>query len=212
MYFPTIVNVDNPRQMNWARHVCSFLLDGITEMKHKNSKGVEGCVFALLIIYLHETHFGEDSEDDEACPPWLSYWRGDTLKERLKLEKKDSTPPPNAELNAVAMQSPPNAEINPAAVIEPHAESSSLNAEINADAAAAPLDPPPENFAATAPLPQDVVASIDTFPPDADLAIAENAAAIVDPPPQGVVAAIDHVMATPPDFGIEVVQATMLKH
>ncbi|MED6146471.1 hypothetical protein PIB30_034699 [Stylosanthes scabra] len=77
--------------MNWARHVCSFLLDGITEMRWKKSKGVEGCVFALLIIYLHETRFGEDSEDDEARPPWLSYWRGDTLKERLKLEKKDST-------------------------------------------------------------------------------------------------------------------------
>ncbi|MED6202948.1 hypothetical protein PIB30_110687, partial [Stylosanthes scabra] len=53
--------------------------------------GVEGCVFAMLIVYLHETHFGEYSEDDEARPPWISYWRGDRLKERLKLEKKDST-------------------------------------------------------------------------------------------------------------------------
>ncbi|MED6138828.1 hypothetical protein PIB30_078167 [Stylosanthes scabra] len=85
------------------------------------------------------------------------------------------------------MQPPPNAEINPAAVIEPHAESSSLNAEINADAAAAP---------------------IDTLPPDASPALPENDAAAVNPPPQGVAAAIDHVMATPPDSGIEVVQAT----
>ncbi|MED6115618.1 hypothetical protein PIB30_092398 [Stylosanthes scabra] len=60
-------------------------------MRRKNSKGVEGCVFAMLIIYLHETHFREYSEDDEARPPWISYWRGDRLKERLKLEKKDST-------------------------------------------------------------------------------------------------------------------------
>ncbi|MED6176077.1 hypothetical protein PIB30_084437 [Stylosanthes scabra] len=45
----------------------------------------------MLIIYLHETHFGEYSEDDEARPPWISYWRGDRMKERLKLEKKDST-------------------------------------------------------------------------------------------------------------------------
>ncbi|MED6178204.1 hypothetical protein PIB30_105369, partial [Stylosanthes scabra] len=34
-HFPTIVNVDNTREMNWARHVCSFLLDGIAEMKRK---------------------------------------------------------------------------------------------------------------------------------------------------------------------------------
>ncbi|MED6178884.1 hypothetical protein PIB30_111772 [Stylosanthes scabra] len=60
-------------------------------MKRKKSQGVEGCVFAMLIVYLHETHFGEYSEDDEALPPWISYWRGDRLKERLKLEKKDST-------------------------------------------------------------------------------------------------------------------------
>ncbi|MED6174244.1 hypothetical protein PIB30_067267 [Stylosanthes scabra] len=90
-HFPAIVNVDNPREMNWARHVCSFLLDGIVEMKRKKSQGVEGCVFAMLIVYLHETHFGEYSEDDEARPPWISYWRGDRLKARLKLEKKDST-------------------------------------------------------------------------------------------------------------------------
>ncbi|MED6219780.1 hypothetical protein PIB30_038899 [Stylosanthes scabra] len=90
-HFPAIVNVDNPRQMNWARHVCSFLLDGIAEIRRKNSKGVEGCVFAMLIIYLHETHFGEYSEDDEARPPWISYWRADRLKKRLQLEKKDST-------------------------------------------------------------------------------------------------------------------------
>ncbi|MED6190108.1 hypothetical protein PIB30_102557 [Stylosanthes scabra] len=57
-HFPAIVNVDNPRQMDWAQHM---------------------------------SHFGEDSEDDEARPPWLSYWRGETLKKRLKLEKKDST-------------------------------------------------------------------------------------------------------------------------
>ncbi|MED6139139.1 hypothetical protein PIB30_081073 [Stylosanthes scabra] len=51
----------------------------------------------MLIIYLHETHFGEYSEDDEARPPWISYWRGDRLKERLKLEKKDSTLTENAD-------------------------------------------------------------------------------------------------------------------
>ncbi|MED6188233.1 hypothetical protein PIB30_084100, partial [Stylosanthes scabra] len=45
----------------------------------------------MLIVYLHETHFGEYSEDDEARPPGISYWREDRLKERLKLEKKDST-------------------------------------------------------------------------------------------------------------------------
>ncbi|MED6146473.1 hypothetical protein PIB30_034701 [Stylosanthes scabra] len=32
-HFLAIVNFDNSKQMNWARHVCSFLLDRITEMR-----------------------------------------------------------------------------------------------------------------------------------------------------------------------------------
>ncbi|MED6131292.1 hypothetical protein PIB30_008627 [Stylosanthes scabra] len=90
-HFPAIVDVDNPREMNWSRHVCSFLLDGINDMGCKNLKGVEGCVFALLIIYLHETHFGKDFEDEKAQPPWVSYWRGETLMKRLRVKKRDST-------------------------------------------------------------------------------------------------------------------------
>ncbi|MED6221542.1 hypothetical protein PIB30_055789 [Stylosanthes scabra] len=41
-----------------------------------------------MIIYFHEIHFGEDSKKDQAWPPWLAYWIGDTLKKRLKQEKK----------------------------------------------------------------------------------------------------------------------------
>ncbi|MED6199031.1 hypothetical protein PIB30_072170 [Stylosanthes scabra] len=45
---PTILDVTNPRAMNWGRHVYSFLLNGITEMKKKNLKSVDDCVFVLL--------------------------------------------------------------------------------------------------------------------------------------------------------------------
>ncbi|MED6128029.1 hypothetical protein PIB30_093678 [Stylosanthes scabra] len=41
-----------------------------------------------MIIYFHETQFGERSRDPAAQPPWLAYWTGDTLKKRLKQEKK----------------------------------------------------------------------------------------------------------------------------
>ncbi|MED6135189.1 hypothetical protein PIB30_043977 [Stylosanthes scabra] len=90
-HFPPIVDVDNTSKMNWRRHVCSFLLDGIIDMRRRNLKGVEGCVFALLIIYMHETHFGENSEHEKAWPPWIKYWKGETLQKRIRVEKKDST-------------------------------------------------------------------------------------------------------------------------
>ncbi|MED6214476.1 hypothetical protein PIB30_103468, partial [Stylosanthes scabra] len=41
-----------------------------------------------MIIYFHETHFGENSKEIEAQPPWLAYWIGKTIKKRLKQEKK----------------------------------------------------------------------------------------------------------------------------
>ncbi|MED6193492.1 hypothetical protein PIB30_019965 [Stylosanthes scabra] len=90
-HFPPIVDVDNTSKMNWGRHVCSFLLNGIIDMRRRNLKGVEGCVFALLIIYMHETHFGENSEHEKAWPPWIKYWKGETLQKRIRVEKKDST-------------------------------------------------------------------------------------------------------------------------
>ncbi|MED6218945.1 hypothetical protein PIB30_031285, partial [Stylosanthes scabra] len=89
-HFPPIVDVDNTSEMNWVRHVCSFLLDGITDMRRRNLKGVEGCVFALLIIYMHETHFGKDSEHEKARPPWIKYWKWERLQKRIRVEKTDS--------------------------------------------------------------------------------------------------------------------------
>ncbi|MED6162309.1 hypothetical protein PIB30_069140 [Stylosanthes scabra] len=86
---PTILDVTNPRAMNWGRHVYSFLLNGITEMKKKNLKSANGCVFALLIIYFQETHFAVDSEEADAQPPWLVYWKDSTLKRRIKYEFED---------------------------------------------------------------------------------------------------------------------------
>ncbi|MED6213992.1 hypothetical protein PIB30_098762, partial [Stylosanthes scabra] len=57
--------------------------------KAKNLKSVDGCVFALLIIYFQETHFGVDSEEPDAQPPWLVYWKDSMLKQRIKYEFED---------------------------------------------------------------------------------------------------------------------------
>ncbi|MED6152256.1 hypothetical protein PIB30_090180 [Stylosanthes scabra] len=86
---PTILDVTNPRAMNWGWHVYSFLLNSIMKMKKKNLKSADGCVFALLIIYIQETHFGVDSEEADAQPPWLVYWKDSILKRRIKYEFED---------------------------------------------------------------------------------------------------------------------------
>ncbi|MED6128734.1 hypothetical protein PIB30_100824 [Stylosanthes scabra] len=127
-------------------------------------------------------------------------------KKRHEVNIAAVQPPQNTEVNDAAVQLPQSAEINPAATIEPHGESSILNAEIIADAASAPLHPPLENPVAAAP--------IETLPPTTAPAgapinqLPKNAATAVDPPSQGVAAAMDGVLVTPPDSGIEVIQAT----
>ncbi|MED6145350.1 hypothetical protein PIB30_024251, partial [Stylosanthes scabra] len=40
---------------------------------------------------MHETHFGENSEHEKARPPWIKYWKGETLQKRIRVEKKDCT-------------------------------------------------------------------------------------------------------------------------
>ncbi|MED6150069.1 hypothetical protein PIB30_068631 [Stylosanthes scabra] len=58
-------------------------------MKKKNLRSADGCFFALLIIYFQETLFGVDSEEADAQPPWLVYWKDSTLKRRIKYEFED---------------------------------------------------------------------------------------------------------------------------
>ncbi|MED6155687.1 hypothetical protein PIB30_007196 [Stylosanthes scabra] len=55
--------------------------------KKNNTSSVSGCSFAFIVIYFHETHFGKNCRDAEAQPPWVQYWTGKTLWDRMKQEK-----------------------------------------------------------------------------------------------------------------------------
>ncbi|MED6115712.1 hypothetical protein PIB30_093293 [Stylosanthes scabra] len=71
---PTIFDLENTRSRNWAHHVHNFLLQELEKAKQKKSVAIHGCCYALMIIYFHETQFGERSRDPAAQPPWLAYW------------------------------------------------------------------------------------------------------------------------------------------
>ncbi|MED6185262.1 hypothetical protein PIB30_055401 [Stylosanthes scabra] len=84
---PTIFDVVNTRRRNWALHVHNFLLEEVKKAKLHNTKSINGCCYAMLIIYFHETHFGKNAKEPEAQPPWIRYWNSNTLWKRLKEEK-----------------------------------------------------------------------------------------------------------------------------
>ncbi|MED6108147.1 hypothetical protein PIB30_020759 [Stylosanthes scabra] len=84
---PTIFNLENTRHQNWALHIHNFLLEEVQKAKDNSTSSVSGCCFALMVIYFHETHFGKNSREAKAQPPWIQYWTGKTLWDRMIQEK-----------------------------------------------------------------------------------------------------------------------------
>ncbi|MED6167452.1 hypothetical protein PIB30_002934 [Stylosanthes scabra] len=68
---PTIFNLENTRHQNWALHIHNFLLEEVQKAKDNNTASVSGCCFVLMVIYFHETHFGKNSREAKAQPPWI---------------------------------------------------------------------------------------------------------------------------------------------
>ncbi|MED6150679.1 hypothetical protein PIB30_074719 [Stylosanthes scabra] len=62
---PTLFDLENTRNRNWALHVHNFLLEEVEKAKTNHTKSVSGYCYAMLIIYFHETHF-ENSRDSLA--------------------------------------------------------------------------------------------------------------------------------------------------
>ncbi|MED6183135.1 hypothetical protein PIB30_035267 [Stylosanthes scabra] len=84
---PTIFNLENTKHQNWALHIHNFLLEEVQKAKDNNIASVSGYYFVLMIIYFHETHFRKNSGEAKAQPPWIQYWTGKTLWERMVQEK-----------------------------------------------------------------------------------------------------------------------------
>ncbi|MED6207045.1 hypothetical protein PIB30_032161, partial [Stylosanthes scabra] len=70
----------------------SFLLKGIETYKSSNKKSVDGCLYALMIIYFHESRFGKNPpESSTRQQPWIHYWTGKLIQERVAIESANAT-------------------------------------------------------------------------------------------------------------------------
>ncbi|MED6189903.1 hypothetical protein PIB30_100554 [Stylosanthes scabra] len=109
---PTLFDLENTRHRNWAHHVHNFLLQELKKAKRKESAAIHGCCYVLMIIYFHETQFGENSRDPAAQPPWLAYWTG-LLKtgqlraEKEQLKKKSTKRVPSSDSESQTEPEPP---------------------------------------------------------------------------------------------------------
>ncbi|QHO02152.1 uncharacterized protein DS421_13g421380 [Arachis hypogaea] len=59
IYIRAAIDVSNPRKMYWARYIYDFLIEEVLRFQDVGKKTVDGCMFALLIIYLHANKHGD---------------------------------------------------------------------------------------------------------------------------------------------------------
>ncbi|RYR21116.1 hypothetical protein Ahy_B03g066373 [Arachis hypogaea] len=53
VHLTSIFEMDTITERNWGGYVLSFIIKGITDYKDKKKKAIDGCLFALMIIYFH---------------------------------------------------------------------------------------------------------------------------------------------------------------
>ncbi|QHO25567.1 uncharacterized protein DS421_12g382140 [Arachis hypogaea] len=56
-------------------HVLTFIVKGITDYKKKKKKAIDGCLFALMIIYFHLSKNKGKKRAERPPKPWIANWR-----------------------------------------------------------------------------------------------------------------------------------------
>ncbi|MED6114272.1 hypothetical protein PIB30_078736 [Stylosanthes scabra] len=104
---PTLFDLENTRQMNWAHHVHNFLLQELKKAKRKESAAIHGCCYVLMIIYFYETQFGENSTDPASTTTMGLLKTGQLRAEKEQLKKKNTKRVPSSDSESQAEPEPP---------------------------------------------------------------------------------------------------------
>ncbi|RYR31471.1 hypothetical protein Ahy_B01g056268 [Arachis hypogaea] len=89
VHIPLIFCVDTIREWNWGGHVLNFLIKGISENILKKKKVVDSCLYALMIVYFHESTHKNKPVDTIPRPPWLQHWTRELLGIVKRAQLKD---------------------------------------------------------------------------------------------------------------------------
>ncbi|RYR08918.1 hypothetical protein Ahy_B05g076798 [Arachis hypogaea] len=57
---------------NWGAHVLNFIIKGITNYRLKKKKSIEGCLYALMIIYFHLAKNKDKKGEENPGLPWVA--------------------------------------------------------------------------------------------------------------------------------------------
>ncbi|QHO02640.1 uncharacterized protein DS421_13g425510 [Arachis hypogaea] len=82
--------MDGISERNWGAHVLTFLIKGITDYQDKKKKAIDGCLFALMIIYFHLSENKGKKRAERPPKPWIANWTKEKLVERMTAEKEET--------------------------------------------------------------------------------------------------------------------------
>ncbi|XP_020977985.1 uncharacterized protein LOC110271419 [Arachis ipaensis] len=85
VHLAPIFEMDSITEQNWGGHVLTFIVKGITDYKEKK-KAIDGCLFALMIIYFHLSKNKGKKRAERPPKPWIANWSKEQLVERMNAE------------------------------------------------------------------------------------------------------------------------------
>ncbi|QHN81091.1 uncharacterized protein DS421_20g683900 [Arachis hypogaea] len=86
VHIAPIFEMEKITEGNWGAHVLNFIIKGITNFRLKKKKSIDGCLYALMIIYFHFTKNKEKKGEEKAAVPWVSNWNREQLVARIRAE------------------------------------------------------------------------------------------------------------------------------
>ncbi|KAL4327890.1 hypothetical protein AHAS_Ahas13G0145300 [Arachis hypogaea] len=89
VHLAPIFEMDSITERNWGGHVLTFIVKGITDYKEKKKKAIDGCLFALMIIYFHLSKNKGKKRAERPPKPWIANWSKDQLVERMNAETEE---------------------------------------------------------------------------------------------------------------------------
>ncbi|QHO18915.1 uncharacterized protein DS421_11g324530 [Arachis hypogaea] len=86
-FIPGVIDVRNPMRFFWGRHIYDCVKEGLRKYKEDGIRTIDGCMFALLILYLHTNKHGDLREYSGGVEPWTKEWTIAELREVVKEEQ-----------------------------------------------------------------------------------------------------------------------------
>ncbi|XP_057760225.1 uncharacterized protein LOC130980582 [Arachis stenosperma] len=86
VHLAPIFKMDRIIEGNWGAHVLNFIIKGITNYTLKKKKSIDGCLFALMIVYFQLSKNKEKKGEQRAAQPWIANWNKEQLVERMRAE------------------------------------------------------------------------------------------------------------------------------